>query len=103
MNEREIDRIADPVLYEGYLLYPCRPSVKNVQRSTFGSLYPQAHSEALNGLPSCQMRTEVLLSAPQGAVIRTRVRFLQVESRTVGRSPGSDSPAPEGSDFPPAE
>jgi len=103
MNEREMDRIADAVLYEGYLLYPYRPSVKNVHRWTFGTLYPQAHSEALNGLPPHQMRTEVLLSAPQGASLRAKVRFLQVESRTVGRSPDSGGFAPEASEFPPVE
>src|SRR5437764_11847675 len=33
--------IADAVLYEGYMLYPYRPSsVKNRQRWTFGGLFP---------------------------------------------------------------
>src|SRR4051812_5824117 len=103
MNDLEIDRIADAVLYEGYLLYPTRPSVQDVHRWTFGSLYPQAHSEALNGLPPHQMRTEVLLSAPQGATLRAKVRFLQVESRTVGRSPESAGSGPEAPEFPPVE
>jgi hypothetical protein len=103
MNEHDIDRIADAVLYEGFLQYPPCPSVPNVQRWTFGSLYPQAHSEALNGLPPHQMRTEVLLSAPQGASLRARVRFLQVESRTVGRSPESAGSIREAPEFPPVE
>jgi len=41
MNRTLVDQIADAVLYEGYLLYPYRPSVKNRQRWTFGGLYPR--------------------------------------------------------------
>src|SRR5262249_49349423 len=33
--------IVDAVLYEGYVLYPSRPSVKNRQRWTFGGLSPK--------------------------------------------------------------
>ncbi len=40
MNQALVDQIANAVLYEGYLLYPYRPSVKNRQRWTFGGLYP---------------------------------------------------------------
>ena len=36
MSETLIDKVARAVLYEGYLLYPYRPSVKNRQRWTFG-------------------------------------------------------------------
>ena len=47
MNTAAADRIAKAVLYEGYMLYPYRPSaVKNQQRFNFGVLYPQAFSEA---------------------------------------------------------
>ena len=37
-----IEPIARAVLYEGYILYPYRPSVKNTQRWAFGGLYPPA-------------------------------------------------------------
>ena len=43
MNRTIVDRIADAVLYEGYILYPYRPSIKNRQRWTFGGLYPEAY------------------------------------------------------------
>src|SRR5690348_18149952 len=36
MNRALVNRIADAVLYEGYILYPYRPSLKNRQRWTFG-------------------------------------------------------------------
>ena len=41
MNLERVDQIAKAVLYEGYMLYPYRPSsVKNHQRWNFGVLYP---------------------------------------------------------------
>ncbi len=46
MNRALVDQIASAVLYEGYILYPYRPSVKNRQRWTFGGLVPRAYSEA---------------------------------------------------------
>ena len=37
MNLERVDQIAKAVLYEGYMLYPYRPSsVKNRQRWNFG-------------------------------------------------------------------
>jgi len=43
MNTKSVDAIANAVLYEGYMLYPYRPSsVKNRQRFNFGVLYPRA-------------------------------------------------------------
>ena len=36
MNQTLVDQVAAAVLYEGYILYPYRPSVKNRHRWTFG-------------------------------------------------------------------
>jgi hypothetical protein len=42
-----VKKIAEAVLYEGYLLWPYRKSArKNQQRWTFGGVYPRAYSEA---------------------------------------------------------
>ena len=42
MNLAQVDQIAKAVLYEGYMLYPYRPSsVKNRQRWNFGVVYPR--------------------------------------------------------------
>jgi hypothetical protein len=42
-----VERIADAVLYEGYILYPYRPSaVKNQQRWNFGVLCPESYAIA---------------------------------------------------------
>ena len=47
MNAALVDGIVKAVLYEGYMLYPYRPSaVKNRQRFNFGVVYPRAYSEA---------------------------------------------------------
>ena len=47
MNVELVDKIVKAVLYEGYMLYPYRPSaVKNQQRFNFGVVYPREYSEA---------------------------------------------------------
>jgi hypothetical protein len=83
VNTQLIDAIAKAVLYEGYMLYPYRPSsVKNRQRFNFGVLYPKPYSEAQTGSDAWRMQTECLV---QGAVpaIEVRVRFLKLVARTV--------------------
>lgn len=38
-----VEKIAEVVLYEGFLLYPyTRSTTKNQQRWTFGGIYPQS-------------------------------------------------------------
>ena len=86
MNPSAVDRIANAVLYEGYILYPYRASSrKNRQRFTFGRVYPQAYSEAQNGAEPFAIQTECLLRS-QGArpSLEVRVRFLQPVARAIG-------------------
>jgi len=72
MNISAVEKIADAVLYEGYMLYPYRASaVKNQQRFNFGVLYPREYGEAW------EMTTECLVHGP--ASIEAKVRFLQME------------------------
>jgi hypothetical protein len=85
MNRVLIDKLAAALLYEGYVLYPYRPSVKNTQRWTFGGIYPQAWGEAQNGTEPYLMQTECLLEG-SAATVRIMVRFLQLIERTVGKS-----------------
>lgn len=87
MNRAEIDKITNAVLYEGYMLYPYRPSVKNKQRWTFGGIYPQQWSNLQNGSDPCLMQTECLLQ-DQAAHVHVIVRFLQLIERTVGKPAG---------------
>jgi len=42
MNFGSVEKIAAAILYEGYILYPYRPTaIKNRQRWNFGTLYPR--------------------------------------------------------------
>jgi hydrogenase maturation protease len=84
MNQALVDQVAAAVLYEGYILYPYRPSVKNRQRWTFGGLYPRAYSEAQGGADAWAMQTECLVAGDTHSALAVRVRFLQLVERTVG-------------------
>jgi hypothetical protein len=84
MNLGVVEQIAKAVLYEGYMLYPYRPSsVKNQQRWNFGVLCPQAYSDAQNGSEAWTMQTECLIEGSSMTALEVRVRFLQLVSRTV--------------------
>jgi hypothetical protein len=85
MNQTLIDQIAHAVLYEGYMLYPYRPSVKNRQRWTFGGLYPQAYAEANGESDSSFLQTECLVLGDARSTLAVSVRFLHLMARQVGR------------------
>jgi len=85
VNAKLIEDIANAVLYEGYMLYPYRPSsVKNRQRWNFGVVYPKAYSEMQNGTDNWFMQTECLAKGRSSAELNVKVRFLQQVARTVG-------------------
>jgi hydrogenase maturation protease len=85
MNLATVDKIAKAVLYEGYMLYPYRPSsVKNQQRWNFGVLCPQSYSEAQKGSDAWTMQTECLVEGGSLTGLEVRVRFLQLVARSVG-------------------
>ncbi len=86
MNLNHVEKIAEAVLYEGYMLYPYRASaVKNQQRWNFGVLCPRHYSEAQNGLEAWTMQTECLLQADSSTLLNVKVRFLQIVNRSIGR------------------
>ncbi|HUO13607.1 MAG TPA: hypothetical protein VMX38_01375 [Verrucomicrobiae bacterium] len=92
MNLKKVDEIARAVLYEGYLLYPYRPSsVKNQQRFNFGVLHPQAYSEAQSGTDACSLQAECLLEGDSDAAVEVRLRFLHLRLRMNEDSPETDS------------
>jgi hypothetical protein len=79
-------KVADAVLYEGYVLYPYRASsLKNRFRWQFGVVAPRAWSE--EGGDPCEMRTECLIEPLEAPTVRVTIRFLQVHEREGG--PGS--------------
>lgn len=84
MNRALVDRIADAVLYEGYILYPYRPSVKNRQRWTFGGLYPEAFCQP-GGSDASSNQTECLVEGDAATTVEAVVRFLHLTARQVGR------------------
>src|SRR5262249_8298298 len=92
MNDALVDRIVNAVLYEGYILYPYRPSVENRQRWTFGGLYPRSYCEAQAGTDSWAVQTECLVEGSETTVLEVRVRFLHLLARLVGQlhSPAND-------------
>ncbi|GHE05241.1 hypothetical protein [Streptomyces alanosinicus] len=84
--------VADAVLYEGYLLYPYRrSSPKNRVRWQFGVLLPRDWVERDGPLTpgisgsadSWYQRTECLVRARADAVVRVRVRYLQMQDKQV--------------------
>jgi hypothetical protein len=85
MNLTTAEAIAKAVLYEGYMLYPYRPSsVKNQQRWNFGVLCPQSYSEVQQGSEAWTMQTECLVQGNASTVLDIRVRFLQLVARSIG-------------------
>ena len=76
-------KVADAVLYEGYILYPYTASApKNRIRWQFGVVVPAAYAAQGTGEPS-QAQTEVLLECDGSTEVDVLVRFLQVEARQV--------------------
>ena len=113
MNIEAARRIADTVLYEGYILYPYRASHgKNASgvRWQFGVLVPRRHADA-NPLPPGAMQaggtvsgavetwcqqTECIVEAADDASVDIRLRFLHLQARLVEQ-------AGEGGTFIPVE
>ncbi len=88
MNADRIEKIANAILYEGYLLYPYRSSaVKNQQRFNFGVLYPRQHCEQNPGSDAWEMQTECLVHGSAVTTIEIKTRFLQLVERE-GRQEG---------------
>ena len=79
----QAQRVADAVLWEGYVLYPYRASAaKNQVRWQYGVLTPKAFSEA-DGYEAWSMQTECLLEFGLEASVDVKLRYLQVQTRTV--------------------
>ncbi|MFL5848418.1 MAG: hypothetical protein ACJ77L_17100 [Solirubrobacteraceae bacterium] len=79
----ELRRIADAVLYEGYVLWPYRKSaLKNQRRWTFGGVYPPAHS-AVHPDDPARMQAQVLVRGRPA--VEASARFLHVVERQVLR------------------
>jgi hypothetical protein len=83
MNLSAVEQVARAVLYEGYLLYPYRPSaLKNRQRWMFGRVCPRDWSLAHQGAEPWIMQTECLVAGTPETSLSFAVRFLQIATRT---------------------
>ncbi len=100
MNTTRVNEIVQAVLYEGYNLYPYRPSsMKNRQRFTFGRVYPEAYSRDQNGAERCTMQTQCLIEAAgdeAAPTVAVRVSFLHPMAREIGRLPSPLPALPDG-------
>jgi hydrogenase maturation protease len=84
MNRTLVDRLVNAVLYEGYILYPYRPSVKNRQRWTFGGLFPEAWCQARQTGDASSNQTECLVHGGSETTFNAAVRFLHLTHRQIG-------------------
>jgi hypothetical protein len=86
VNLDRVEKIAEAVLYEGYMLYPYRPSaIKNQQRWNFGVLYPPPGPSDPARPGPCSMQTECLLRTTASTELTVKVRFLQIVQRSIGK------------------
>ena len=83
MSQDRIEQIARAVMFEGYMLYPYRPSIKNTQRWTFGAVFPRDWCAAQEGAESFCMQVECLVLAEPTATFEVAANCLQIVSRSV--------------------
>jgi hypothetical protein len=89
MNFERARKIADAVLYEGYILYPYRASArKNRLRWQFGVLAPRAWSEA-GGCEEWWRQTQCLVECGVATRLAGKLRFLQIARRQLEIAEGS--------------
>jgi hypothetical protein len=78
-------KVADAVLYEGYLLYPYRrSSQKNRTRFQFGVLMPPPY-RAIDDCEPSASQTECLVECRDDARVDVGLRFLHLQHRTAQR------------------
>jgi hypothetical protein len=79
MNFDGAEKIAAAILYEGYILYPYRPTaIKNRQRWNFGTLYPRVYAEAQRPQEPFRLVAECIAVADAKASLDVRISFLQL-------------------------
>ncbi len=85
MNLALVERIVAAVLYEGYMLYPYRPSsVKNQQRWTFGGVYPRATARRkVAAIPGCFRPSAWSLPRARRAWISASVSYTCSHARSA--------------------
>ncbi len=91
MNFDGAEKIAAAILYEGYILYPYRPTaIKNRQRWNFGTLYPRVYAQAQRPEEPFRLVAECLMVAEEAASLGVRLRFLQLVRPEASLPPLTD-------------
>jgi len=99
VNRALATQVADAILYEGYMLYPYRPSaIKNRQRWSFGMLYPPQYPEVAAGTERCLMHSEILLESPGRADVQIELRFLHLRARRIFQTTAGAPYLPQSAD-----
>jgi hypothetical protein len=91
MNFDGVEKIAAAILYEGYILYPYRPTaIKNRQRWNFGTLYPRVYAEAQRPREPFRLVAECLVVPEANASLDLKISFLQLvpQRQTSSENPG---------------
>lgn len=79
MMDERVRRIADAVLFEGYMLYPYRASaLKNRQRWNFGTLYPRDFARAQKPEEAWSCHCEAIFEGGAACAVDVSIRFLQL-------------------------
>lgn len=92
MNFEAVEKIAAAILYEGYILYPYRPTaIKNRQRWNFGTLYPRAYAERQRPAEPFHLVAECLVLAQPETALDIKISFLQLVRQPP--SPPADAAA----------
>jgi hypothetical protein len=79
VNFEGAGKIAAAILYEGYILYPYRPtSIKNRQRWNFGTLYPRIYAEAQRPSETFRLMAECITVADENTTLDLKISFLQL-------------------------
>lgn len=83
MKLDEARKVADAVLFEGYVLYPYRATArKNQLRWQFGVLVPRAFSESTNE-DAWWLEAQCLVAPSAAPLLHGTLRFLQLQRRRV--------------------
>jgi hypothetical protein len=99
VNLDPVRRIADAVLYEGYILYPYRASAqKNRSRWQFGVVMSPGYAAA-DPSESAVTQTECVLEHSGEPSLQIVLRFLQVQRRTAADGPNADAPDADGASW----
>ena len=84
MFDSGIAALARSVMYEGYLLYPYRPSLKNRQRWAFGDVLPQTWCDSNATGDHGHIQIECLIDGNDSTTVRVVLRFLQLKASLEG-------------------